>query len=270
MYPLDAPTLMRQCALAGNIRAGANLVGGKNGFVLSCCDILMLELQVTMETAEEFFLSNTLSTDVLESSTGFQQPQFELSDSHRQLLWLLHENVLSIRTYGEFETTHLRGRVDPVFCARSVFRAWLCLTYRDRKTASTWLCRWLRARLGLLEDQRQSDHRLACAALTRALIWSSDDVDSAGDVPSNDILGKQLEMETKFLVQLAHSSCGLVESVPPFVAEDVIGIAEFCNLFERILKWDFLWESIWGRPPLKRSPMTQQGKLLLPTASRPK
>jgi hypothetical protein len=40
------------------------------------------------------------------------------------------------------------------------------------------------------------------------------------------MLGNVLEMESKFLVQLAKSCCGLVESVPPAVAEDVIGLSE--------------------------------------------
>lgn len=42
------------------------------------------------------------------------------------------------------------------------------------------------------------------------------------------------------------------------------------NPIREDFKWVFLWESIWDRPPLKRSPMIQPGKLLLPTAFRPK
>ena len=41
LFTLDGPTLMSQCFLAGNVQAGANLVGGRNGFVLECCDILI-------------------------------------------------------------------------------------------------------------------------------------------------------------------------------------------------------------------------------------
>jgi hypothetical protein len=234
VFALDASTVMRQCALAGNVRAGANLIGGKNGFVLQCCDILMLELQVSMEDAEAFFLDETLSLEIIEKSSNYHPPQFEpLTDSHRQLLWLLDEHVLSIRTYGEFDSTHIRGRVDPVFCARSIFRAWLCLTFQDKKVASAWLARWLRARLDIQEGHTISKHRLVCAALTRALVWN--------DTPNNNtaatstpgaasgqrmMLGHALEMEIKFLVQLAQSCCGLVESVPPAVAEEIIGMTE--------------------------------------------
>lgn len=227
LYTFDGATVMRQCALAGNVRAGANLIGGKNGFVLSCCDILMVELQISMEDAEEFFLNDKLSTRIMKDSSFYKQSRFELSDSHRWLLWLLHEYVLSIRTYGEFETVHLRGRVDPVFCARSIFRAWLCLTYSDKENGSAWLVKWLRTRLGILEDRQISEHRLACAALTRALVWPSDsEINAAEAVESGQMLGNVLKMESKFLVQLAQSCCGLVESVPASVAEDVIIMAE--------------------------------------------
>jgi hypothetical protein len=226
LFVFDGSTVMRQCALAGNVRAGANLIGGKNGFVLSCCDILMLELQISMEDAEAFLLDDTLSLRIIEESSNYLQPHFELSDSHRQLLWLLHEHVLSIRTYGEFETIHIRGRVDPVFCARSVFRAWLCLTFTDKKNGSAWLASYLRGRLGIHEDHQMSSHRLVCAALTRALMWSSDGINATDAVESGQMLGNVLEMESKVLVQLAQSCCGLVESVPPIVAEDVIGMAE--------------------------------------------
>lgn len=225
-FAFDGKTVMRQCALAGNIRGGANLIGGKNGFVLSCCDILMLELQISMEDAEAFFLEDTFSLRIIKESSNYLQPYFELTHSHRELLWLLAEHVLSIRTFGEFETIHIRGRVDPVFCARSFFRAWLCLTYADKKNGSIWLEKYLRGRLGICDGHQISSHRLVCAALTRALMWPSNGLNVVKAVESGQMLGNLLEMESKFLLQLAQSCCGLVESVPTMVAEDVIGMAE--------------------------------------------
>ncbi len=107
-FVFDGATVIRQCALVGNVRAGANLIGGKNGFVLSCCDVIMLELQVSMEDAEAFFLNDELSMRVIQESSRYQQDRFVLNDSHRQLLWLLDEHVLSIRTYGEFDSVHVQ------------------------------------------------------------------------------------------------------------------------------------------------------------------
>lgn len=229
LFTLDGKTLMEECVLSGNVRAGANLIGGKNGFVLSCCNILMLELQVSMEDAEAFFLSESLDTGGIftQESSKFQPDRFELSESHRQLLWLLDEYVLSIRTYGEFESTHYsRGRVDPVFAARSIFRAWLGLTFFCKRRGSEWICRWLVGRLGLQTDGT-GRHRLACAAIVRALLWPSDGHEFGEESTTPDsLLGHVLEVDKKFLIQLAKSSCGLVESIPPPIADGLIGLAD--------------------------------------------
>jgi hypothetical protein len=228
-FSLDAKTLMEECALSGNVRAGANLIGGRDGFILSCCNILMLELQISMEEAETFFLNETLDNQriITEESSKFQQHRFELTESHRQILWLLDEYVLSVRTYGEFESNHYsRGRVDPVFAARSIFRAWLCLTHFCKRQGSDWICRWLVGRLGLERDAT-GRHRLACAAMVRALLWPSDGQEFSEDSMTPDsLLGHALQMDKHFLIQLAHSSCGLVESVPPPIAEGLIGLAD--------------------------------------------
>ena len=228
-FGLDAKTLMQQCALSGNVRAGANLIGGKDGFVLSCCDIMMLELQVSMEDAEAFFLNDMLDIQriITTESSKFQQETFELTDSHRQLLWLLDEHVLRIRTYGEFEAEQFaRGSVDPVFAARSVFRGWLCLTHACKKRGSEWICRWLGSRLGL-QNSTTSRHRLVCAALVRALIWPSDGNESDEESMAPDsLLGHVLAMDKHFLIKLAQSSCGLVESIPPATAEALIGLTD--------------------------------------------
>jgi hypothetical protein len=231
LFVFDDATAMKQCALSGNVRAGANLIGGKNGFVLSCCDILIQELSMSMEYAESFFLKDKLSIDIIKSFEGkdgssseIDEP-FELRDAHRHVLWLLDEHVLSVRTYGEFETLHIRGRVDPVFAARCAFRAWLCLTAAERRKGTAWLESWLRWRLGIHEE-KVSCHRLVCAAIARALVWSANGRAPMESVDSGQMLGHQLKMESKFLVQIAQSCCGLVESVPHSVAEEIIHHAE--------------------------------------------
>lgn len=219
VFAFDGPTVMRQCALAGNVRAGANLVAGKDGFVLSCCDILINELGISMEDAEAFFLNESLNMKIVELASN-RQPKaatFKVGHASRQLLWLLDEHVLSVRTFGEFETIHIRGKVDPVFCARSFLRAWLCLScLGDKKSGVSWLVNYLRERLEIQEDSTSSRHRLASAALTRALLWSSGDGSKA-----KDVLAVHLDIERKFIVQLAESCCGLVESIPPLVAEEI-------------------------------------------------
>ena len=258
----DSSTAMIQCALVQNIRAGGYLVGGVNGFVLRCCNVLLQELDgITIDEAETIFLEERIPLDViddLDSSDGKvvnpSESTFDLTDGHRQILWLMDEYVLSIRTYGEFETTHIRGRVDPVFAARSLFRAWLCLitaSTTEIKVGTEWLVTWLRMKLGMVNDSTSgemmiSKHRLVCAAIIRALAWPSTSDSSsvlsaaASSGVSNDnddegeethlssspadklILSNVLQIEAKFLIQLAQACCGLVESVPTSIAEDII------------------------------------------------
>jgi hypothetical protein len=228
-FPFDGATAMKQCFLAGNIRAGANLIGGKNGFILSCCEILITELGVTMDEAESFLTdekigASLVSTDIQsESKTAHEEEHslFVLRGAHRRLLWLFDEHVLSVRTYGEFETTHIRGRVDPVFAARSIFRSWHSISISTTKQSSAWLVGWLRQKLGIAPG-KVSPHRLVCAAIVRALVWSSNGRPSMEAVDSGQILGHEMCIEMPFLFEICQGCCGLVESVPPLVAESVL------------------------------------------------
>jgi hypothetical protein len=207
----DSTTAMKQCFLANNVSAGASLIGGKNGFILHVCQILMQVMAISMSDAESFIVSDELDLRFAEESKK-ECTSFELTDSHRRLLWLLDEHVLSVKTFGQFETIHIRGRVDPVFAARSVLRTWLAISYGDKDAASTWLCKWLASQLQLHES---CTHRLACAALARSLVWPSSVASSKEDEPMGSALGSAMEIEITFLVEICKSCVGLVESVPP-------------------------------------------------------
>mmetsp|Transcript_4177 Transcript_4177/g.7659 ORF Transcript_4177/g.7659 Transcript_4177/m.7659 type:complete len:702 (-) Transcript_4177:675-2780(-) len=221
----DSTTAMRQCFLAQNVSAGANLIGGKNGFVLHICQVLMEEIGLSMADAESFLMSDELDLRPVEESK-VEMTSFDLTNAHRKLLWLLDEHVLSVKTFGEFETIHIRGRVDPVFASRSIFRAWLSLSYGDKKAASNWLSQWLARRLeigafscsiNINSSEPTPSHRLACAALARSLIWPSTSTTLVG--PEEDSYGvvslaSVMEFETKFLIEVCESCVGLVESVP--------------------------------------------------------
>lgn len=231
-FDLDAAVLMQQCAKYDNMRAGANLVGGTNGFVLKCCKILRDILETPIEMTEQYLLSDSIETLLAVSkdvATSKNSGDFVVSNAHRNLLWLLDENVLSVRTYGEFDLgLDSRGRVDPVFAARVIFRVWLVLTYPCRVSASVWLCEWLTGRLGLGKEG-SGVHRLACAAITRALLWPDSDSlnhDTSNDESIDQRIGHLLNLDTYFLVKLAEASCGLLESIPPSVAEGLLSFSE--------------------------------------------
>jgi len=203
----DGKSAMKQCYKAKNVVAGAHLIGGKNGFILHICDILNREIEISIPDAESFLLQDRLDLkSIKEVNKG--QKSFDLTEGHRKLLLLLDEHVLGIKTFGDFDFVHNRGRVDPVFAARSILRAWLLLSLDDKATASSWLGEWLRARLeiptlstapanttprsktnangsfdtsdkvdnfevDLGEDISPKKHRLACASLARSLLWAN-------------------------------------------------------------------------------------------------
>jgi hypothetical protein len=195
----DDKCAMKQCFQANNIVAGANLIGGTNGFILQVCYILTEGLGISVNDAESFLLNDALDVQIAEQSK-MEMVSFELTSRHRILLLLLDEHVLSIKTFGDFDSIHNRGRVDPVFAARSILRAWLSLSYGDKSNSSNWLGDWLARRLEIRsgvassslspspntarvfvdehEDTKASagsnnnnKHRLACASLARSLLW---------------------------------------------------------------------------------------------------
>ena len=204
--PLNAPALMRQCFLAGNVQAGANLIGGFNGLVMECCYILVVTVGLEMDEAEKFLVAENIPRVTQPKKTS----KFAPGEPHFELLWLLRENVLQIRRYGDFATSPGRGRIDPIAAARVCLRTWWRIT-RDTKEATSWLVRWLQDQLEIMDNR--SCHRLACAALLRALIWPSDASDAVQSDPSA-LLASYLGLPNYFITQLSLSACGLVESVP--------------------------------------------------------
>lgn len=231
-FSFDGPVVMKQCARSGNISAGANLIGGKNGLVLQCCAILINGAGTSMDDAEDYILNDELAETTLwtkakhdKKKIASGQSPFELTDEHRSVLWLLEEYVLSIKTYGDFDTAHVRGKVDPVFAARACFRTWFMLSVKEITQATAWLVEWLRRRLGIERDQ-VSPKRLACSALTCALMWpATDGVVDAGELDetaNETLLAHVLDMESLFLVELSQSCCGLVEAVPPSFALEIL------------------------------------------------
>ncbi len=222
MFVFDGATVMRLCATSGNVSAGAHLIGGKNGLVLKCCDILMQEVGMTMDDAEGFLVNDDVNLQTVDSLIQFESLRFVVNEGHHHLLRLLDEYVLKVRTYGDFQTDNARGKVDPIFAARCFFRTWLCLTTPDTTNGSIWLVNCLRSRLGM-EQEAISRRRLACAAILRSLIWPPNNKAGMVDLSSSQqLLANALNVESRFLVQLAQSCCGLVEALPSWVAEDVI------------------------------------------------
>lgn len=241
-FAFDGSTAMRQCALADNMQAAALLVGGKKGLIIECMDMLVTDLDLTVQDAEVFLFMSSLielqrAAPLLYEEKDMQEADstiFAPSESHRHLLWLLQKHVLSVHTYGEFdsESNSSAGKVTPVFAGRICFRSWYCLTSPSALPSSAlWLENWLRRRLELTCGK--SPKRLACAALVRTLLWEdeSHDIDfpeseeddegeEAGEHPP-PILATVLGLKRHFLAELAQACCGLIQSIPPHIAEEL-------------------------------------------------
>ena len=145
IFVFDSASVMKQCALMGNIGAAANLIGGNDGIVLRCANIITFGDANRIQEAEEFLLGKkddvdfgeNLSDDYNKSTTD----EFILTEGHREILWCLDKYVLSAKRYGEFFSSSNRGSIDPTFAARICLRSWLSLC-RSRKTfpaSDKWL-----------------------------------------------------------------------------------------------------------------------------------
>uniref|UniRef100_A0A7S2S8Q5 Uncharacterized protein n=1 Tax=Eucampia antarctica TaxID=49252 RepID=A0A7S2S8Q5_9STRA len=262
-FVLDGALAMKQCGMMENVMAGANLIGGHEGLVLQCVDILMNYAYLGMNEAESLllygqrddvsFLSTTTSSpsssssSILRSSTGCGKKNgvLMLTEGHKRILWLLETYVLSIEKYGDLDSSLLRrGKVNPDFAARICLRAWLSLNLNGHlKCCGPVLSSWLYAKLNLgatstKSNNQNSKHngdchnRLACAVLARVLLWPSsssleedspndNDDDDDSDHDSNKVLAEWLDFDPSFLIALSFHCCGMVESVPPPIADDI-------------------------------------------------
>ncbi|KAL7565277.1 hypothetical protein ACA910_014569 [Epithemia clementina (nom. ined.)] len=200
LYPIDGSTLMNLCYVAGNIQAGAHLVGGENGLILECTFVLAHGYGLDVDEAEKVLTGDS----IILKNTQTEESTFAITDLHRQLLALLEQHVVGVRKYGDFGSSR-RGGVDPVFAARTCLRAWLQLN-QGKRGATQWIVSWLIQRLEI-SNEASSPHRLACAAFARALIWPI-------TPRSNTCLAEQLDLPDLFVIQLSHACCGLVEAVP--------------------------------------------------------
>ena len=56
IFVFDSASVMKQCAIMGNIGAAANLIGGNDGIVLRCANIITFGDANRIQEAEEFLL----------------------------------------------------------------------------------------------------------------------------------------------------------------------------------------------------------------------
>ena len=223
-FAFDPAKAIKQCARAENIPAVAALIGGVDGFVLKTANVLIKSLNLSMKQAELLLREGIFSGEALESNSE-TSVKFTLTHGHKQVLSLLQEHVLSVKSQGQIDCDSVKGHIDPIFAAKVLLRAWQALQQRRRpqqaKGSSNsknypWLETWLRTRLGMdVKDGCAKNEdggppscvsRTACAAvLSRALLWP------------DETLAHALGFSSRFLTALAQMCCGVVEAVPSTV-----------------------------------------------------
>ncbi|KAL7543993.1 hypothetical protein ACHAXR_013438 [Thalassiosira sp. AJA248-18] len=237
-FVFDGATVMRQCALAENLQAAAFLIGGKKGLVLECADLVVSNLALTVKDAEIALLLGSLAelkgtvAPVYEGKPLQEETIFEPNVSHQHLMWLLDKHVLTVQTYGEFDSSsHTTGGVNPVFAGRVCFRAWYCLTHPLILSSSAkWLEGWLRRKLEL--SSGKSPRRLACAALVRTLLWADETEGlDLNDGDEEHLLAAVVEFDGRFMAELAQACCGLIQSIPPHLAEELMSSFGSSNMY---------------------------------------
>lgn len=198
--------VMQLCAISENVIAASNFIGGKDGLVLECSDILMKHYRfhyqnsvISMKNTESFLLEETTYEQFFQKITNSSintmgQTQrlnaFRLTDGHRHLLKLLEDYVLGVQRYGEFDN-HLsrKEQIGPVFAARVILRTWVGITpvvdlsveqggkefLFSASASSDWLVQWLRQKLGFAskqpeQNQEQNEQIVSTDEITAAQI----------------------------------------------------------------------------------------------------
>jgi len=231
-FAFDAAAAIKLCAQAGNSAAAAALLGGREGFVLRCADILIEFFNISMKQAEiilmtfpENCFSNHIGGEGKDDSAG--NSSSVLMDGYRAVLSLLEEYVLKVDEFGHsVGGGAVRSCIDPVFATRLCLRVWLVLQLgastgaRPASKSNIWLESWFRSSLGMNTSRNNapSVKKLACAALSRALLWPDNESDTvwyhtmAGK--KTTILAEALDFKCSFLTELTQSCCGIMECVP--------------------------------------------------------
>ena len=236
-FIFDGAAVMRLCALADNMQAAAFLIGGKNGLIIECADLLVSSLEMSIREAETALFAGSLvelmaAVPPLHEGVALQlvSSSFMPSESHHHLLWLLQHHVIDVHTYGMFDSGSHAGKITPVIAGIVCFRAWYCLTRpSDLSSSAKWLEKWLRKKLDL--NSGKSTKRLACAALVRALLWA-DELDDLYSTESDEeiLLATMIGFESRFMAELAQACCGLIQSIPPHLAEEIMSSLGSSNM----------------------------------------
>ena len=199
IFAFDNESVMKQCATMGNIRAAANLLGGNDGLVLRCANIIVHGDATKVHGAEEYLIRGKQFVDFehqrVNQTLLSDHHDFDLNVNYHEILWCMQKYVLDTKSYGEVLSMSTCSNADPTFAARVCFRAWLSVCRENHAPvveSGQWLQRWLQQSL-IANDSKL----FARAAVIRSLLWTEFD---------EETLGESLGLSSKFLIELSKAS----------------------------------------------------------------
>eukprot|EP00551_Chaetoceros_affinis_P020546 CAMPEP_0203743610 /NCGR_PEP_ID=MMETSP0092-20131115/59532_1 /ASSEMBLY_ACC=CAM_ASM_001090 /TAXON_ID=426623 /ORGANISM="Chaetoceros affinis, Strain CCMP159" /LENGTH=228 /DNA_ID=CAMNT_0050630913 /DNA_START=87 /DNA_END=773 /DNA_ORIENTATION=- len=213
-FTFDSASVMKQCALMGNIGAAAYLIGGNDGIILKCANIITYGDASRIQEAEEYLVGRRDDVYFTKKIVNRKSSadDFLLTEGHCEILRYLDKCVFNARKYGEFLSVSTRGNIDPAFASRVCLRAWLSLCRSEKAPHSAsgqWLENWL-------EENMQKDGKvLARAALTHCLLWTEiRNINNEKTVLAESLVAESLGLSSRFLVMIAKkASHGLLSVV---------------------------------------------------------
>lgn len=212
-FAVDVEPIMKQCAVMENLDAAAHLIGGNDGIILLCANIIITGNTAKVGQAEEYLIGK-LSHQILKDSikysfeTDSNEKEFYPTHGHKKILRCLQKNVLKAKRFGYFvpKSQSTRTEIDATFAARVCLRAWLFISEKNLPSSGVWLEEWLQSQL------QNECNVLACAVLTKCLLWPDCQPNKTSNYP---LLGESLGFSSKFLVRISRdsSSRGLLNLV---------------------------------------------------------
>ena len=213
LFAFDSSSALQLCAKMENVLAAANLIGGYNGMLLKCADVLTSYGEVDMNEAERYLFGNPVMLDLKVNDREFETA--DLTDGHRTLLLLIEEHVLSVETYGHFDDSNYRGAINPIDACRTILRTWLYLNELKYPRSGFWFESWLNEKF----KSSSANSALPKAAFVRTILWSKSIIKTKTETKF-ETLGEAL-FTSNFLIALSREACGLMESIPSSISSKI-------------------------------------------------
>jgi hypothetical protein len=198
-FIVDTSTLMSQCGKMKNISSVAHLIGGQDGLLLSCVDIVNKYTGIDIDKAEDFLCHGDLFNVPSKVSSTDSEESINLWKGRLEVMLLLEKTVLQLKKYGDLYSQKGTNSLDPALSARFCFLSlyMLCQEFNEENILKEWL------QMRLLSTEYENASRFASIAVIRAILWPQSLSFNEEAAHENDfLLAYGLGLGKQFLVDL--------------------------------------------------------------------